>query len=552
MAKVSGDDEQACNAGARCGAPATPEAAFQHLYSFCLTAASWEVPRRRQGSLKPSDTMTGGLRKKLMSLTSKKRADEHSPQRKPRPSALRAVADFDVLKHDSGSPRSIKDIASSTTAAPAAASSPTPPLPGLNLVQSAPVARTDDIDDPDIAGRAAEAFDAYMDRLSQRVEPSIRLSVAFDSTFNIEKENGTNPPAQMHQQAPIVIAERVNPRFGRKVPVGALAAINDGGSPPVRGLEACRKVADALPPQPSGAIAAQKTSLPPMWTDIDPNEHYRDFVPVGSGASGCVFFASNRQTQAIVALKRVTPSSRAKTKALETEIRTMHALEHPNVVRCLETYSFNGSVWIVMEAMNVGALTHVLDFLRKKGYLLDESHIAYILTEVLHGLNALHSRGKIHRDLKSDNLLVNTDGEVKLADFEYTAQLTEDIPKRRTVVGTAWWMAPETVRRSYYDYCADVWSLGILAVECAEWVPPLFGMDCAKALEAIRSGETNQGFKRPELWSPEFADFVHGCLIRDRTKRYTVPDLLKHPFLKKACSQMQMATVFRAVRGQDS
>eukprot|EP00171_Calliarthron_tuberculosum_P015574 IDg15574t1 len=113
-------------------------------------------------------------------------------------------------------------------------------------------------------------------------------------------------------------------------------------------------------------------------------------------------------------------------------------------------------------------------------------------------------------------------------------------------------MAPETVRASYYDYGADVWSVGILAIECAEWVPPLFGMDCTKALETIRSGNTTQDFKRPEMWSAEFADFVHGCLVRERSQRYSVPQLLKHPFLKKACSQVQIANVFRAVRGMES
>lgn len=264
-----------------------------------------------------------------------------------------------------------------------------------------------------------------------------------------------------------------------------------------------------------------------------------------------MFFAHPlKKPEACVAIKRVRPVTRAKGAALETEIRTMHAIRHPNIIRCHEVFSDAGDVWIVMEAMDVGCLTTVLDFLRGKGYLLDEAHIAYILQETLRGLWAMHSRNCMHRDIKSDNVLVSTGGDLKLGDFEYSAVLTSTRPNRTTMVGTAWWMAPETVRGSQaYGMGADVWSLGILAIECAEWVPPLFGVDTVTAVEVIKSGSAIQGFKRPDMWSPEFSDFVTGCLKRDRNDRYSVPDLLAHPFLKKACTKPQIANVFRAVRG---
>lgn len=188
-------------------------------------------------------------------------------------------------------------------------------------------------------------------------------------------------------------------------------------------------------------------ALPPMYVGVDPRLHFSGFVKAGNGASGTVFFARRLDaSHQLVALKRVSPSTKAKSKALENEIRTMHVLRHQNIVQCHEAYSFDGSVWIVMEAMDVGCLTHVLDFLRAKAYLLSEEHIAYILRETLLGLWTMHSHSRMHRDIKSDNILVSSDGEIKLADFEYTAVLTEDTPKRNTVVGTAWWMAPETVR----------------------------------------------------------------------------------------------------------
>lgn len=288
----------------------------------------------------------------------------------------------------------------------------------------------------------------------------------------------------------------------------------------------------------------------PMHINMDPREDYTNFQQVGKGGSGSVYFAQPKDDLSVSrALKMVTPSTPAKTRALENEIRTMQKLQHPNIVRCHGAYSYDDNVWIVMEAMDVGSLTHVLDFLRGKRYLLAESHIAYVLREVLKGLWGMHSRGWMHRDIKSDNVLVSSDGDVKLGDFEYTAVLTAASPKRRTVCGTAWWMAPETVRSSYYDYGADVWSIGILSIECAEWVPPLFGMESSAAMEVIREGARDQGFKRPDMWSVEFADFVRGCLVRDREQRYSVKDLLEHKFLEKACTRVQMSNVFRAVRG---
>lgn len=287
-----------------------------------------------------------------------------------------------------------------------------------------------------------------------------------------------------------------------------------------------------------------------MHIDTDPRTRYGNFVPAGEGGSGSVFFAHPlKKPEMCVAIKRVRPVTRAKGAALETEIRTMHAIRHVNIIRCHEVFSHAGDVWIVMEAMDVGCLTTVLDYLRGKGYLLDESHIAYILQETLRGLWAMHSRSCMHRDIKSDNVLVSTDGNLKLGDFEYSAVLTTSRPNRTTIVGTTWWMAPETVRGSQaYGMGADVWSVGILAIECAEWVPPLFGVDTATAVEVIKSGSAIQGFKRPDMWSPEFSDFVEGCLKRDRNDRYNVPDLLAHPFLKKACNKSQIANVFRTVR----
>jgi serine/threonine protein kinase len=272
---------------------------------------------------------------------------------------------------------------------------------------------------------------------------------------------------------------------------------------------------------------------------------------IGEGSYGSVYKALDTRTGKVVAIKKV-PIDEDFDDVIK-EVQFLHSLSHRFIVHYEGAYynSDERELWIVLEFCGAGAISSLMERCNR---CLSEDEVSAVIRQAVLGLEYLHTLPApiIHRDVKANNILIDqAQGMVRLADFGVSATISRTLSRRKTVIGTPFWMAPEVIQEVGYGPSADIWSVGITAIELAEGRPPLSDLHPMRAMFKIPN-LPSPTLTDPLHWSDEFNSFIALALRKDPETRPSATQLLAHPFLARFSDNQASALILDLIEQADA
>ena len=235
----------------------------------------------------------------------------------------------------------------------------------------------------------------------------------------------------------------------------------------------------------------------------------------------------------------MTPKNTVEKQLFLNECKLTTICKHENIIEVYSVYEWTKSIWMIQELMDL-PLTSILSKITQ----LSEPIINYILYEILQAIAFMHYHKRMHRDLKSDNILLNSQGRVKLADMGFAAQLTQERRERSSLAGTPCWIAPEILKSSLYGLKVDIWSFGVLAIEIIDGEPPHIRKTQGDIFKEIMSG--NIYLNNPENVNPNYIRIIDACIQLDPDNRKNAEELLQDPIFENKALPNELAQIIRA------
>ncbi|KAH8396479.1 hypothetical protein KR222_011217 [Zaprionus bogoriensis] len=372
----------------------------------------------------------------------------------------------------------------------------------------------------------------------QQTSPVSSVASATRSTHShSNNNNGQSYPMypasqqqQQQQQQPKLVADQNQNPHGNHAKTASRGSSSSGNAAALAAAAAAAAAAAQAQPKQEQRLTHEqfRAALQMVVSAGDPRENLDHFNKIGEGSTGTVCIATDKSTGRQVAVKKMDLRKQQRRELLFNEVVIMRDYHHPNIVETYSSFLVNDELWVVMEYLEGGALTDIVTHSR-----MDEEQIATVCKQCLKALAYLHSQGVIHRDIKSDSILLAADGRVKLSDFGFCAQVSQELPKRKSLVGTPYWMSPEVISRLPYGPEVDIWSLGIMVIEMVDGEPPFFNEPPLQAMRRIRDMQP-PNLKNAHKVSPRLQSFLDRMLVRDPAQRATAAELLAHPFLRQA------------------